>query len=113
MYDEVKNEWIRPPECTPSNFASPVVKEIEPLSADVFTESLDLSDITTLSQRFRALSRQPERTIDLYPAHKQLLAKRSKRCRKCQHNLVKPELSPVSIKYKMQLFASYVRARGG
>lgn len=33
--------------------------------------------------------------------------KRSLRCRQCEHNVIKPEYHPTSIKYRIQLFASY------
>ena len=29
------------------------------------------------------------------------------RCRHCEHNVIKPEYNPSSIKYRIQLFASY------
>jgi dynactin 4 len=43
----------------------------------------------------------------LYPQHKNLSIKRSLRCRHCEHNVIKPEYNPSSIKYRIQLFASY------
>lgn len=42
----------------------------------------------------------------LYPQHKNLSIKRSLRCRHCEHNVIKPEYNPSSIKYRIQLFAS-------
>lgn len=33
--------------------------------------------------------------------------KRSLRCRQCEHNVIKPEYHPTSVKYRIQLFASY------
>ena len=41
------------------------------------------------------------------PTHKQLLVKRSLRCRVCERNIHKPEYSPASIKFKIQLNAFY------
>lgn len=35
------------------------------------------------------------------------MIKRSQRCRKCEHNLSKPEYNPTSIKFKIQLAAYY------
>merc|ERR1719510_2927958 len=35
------------------------------------------------------------------------MIKRSQRCRKCEHNLSKPEYNPTSIKFKIQLAAFY------
>ena len=42
-----------------------------------------------------------------YPQFKGFVCKRSKRCKTCQHNLIKPELSPSSIKFKMQFISMY------
>ena len=39
--------------------------------------------------------------------HKHLMIKRSQRCRRCEHNLSKPEYNPTSIKFKIQLAAYY------
>ena len=44
---------------------------------------------------------------ELFPKHKHLMIKRSQRCRKCEHNLSKPEYNPSSIKFKIQLAAYY------
>lgn len=49
---------------------------------------------------------QPETVNNLYPQHKSLSIKRSLRCRQCEHNVIKPEYNPSSIKYRIQLFAS-------
>ncbi len=35
------------------------------------------------------------------------MIKRSQRCRKCEHNLSKPEYNPSSVKFKIQLAAFY------
>ena len=43
----------------------------------------------------------------VFPRHKHLMIKRSQRCRKCEHNLSKPEYNPSSIKFKIQLAAYY------
>lgn len=65
----------------------------------------DLSEISTLTQRLQSLDLQTYSIRELRPLRKPLLAKRSKRCKTCQHNLVKPELSPSSNKFKLHLFA--------
>lgn len=63
--------------------------------------------VTTIKQRLSQPSGQPETVNQLYPQHKSLSIKRSLRCRQCEHNVIKPEFSPGSIKYRIQLFASY------
>ena len=63
--------------------------------------------MTTLDQRLVQLDVQPVSSKDLFPRHKYLMIKRSQRCRKCEHNLSKPEYNPTSIKFKIQLAAYY------
>lgn len=84
---------------------SVATSDIPALDASVFTEASEVYDVATLEQRFKNLATQPQQAADLVPMPKALLAKRSKRCRECQHNMIKPELSPVSIKFKMKFFA--------
>merc|ERR1711963_1197820 len=71
------------------------------------TEPLDLFNITSMSQRLAQLEFQPEKITELFPKHKHLMIKRSQRCRRCEHNLSKPEYNPTSIKFKIQLAAYY------
>lgn len=63
--------------------------------------------VTTIKQRLAQPANQPETVKHLYPQHKNLSIKRSLRCRHCEHNVIKPEYNPSSIKYRIQLFASY------
>lgn len=63
--------------------------------------------VTTIKQRLTQPANQPETVNLLYPQHKSLSIKRSLRCRECEHNVIKPEYNPGSIKYRIQLFASY------
>ena len=62
---------------------------------------------TGLSQRLQQVETQPSMDSGLLPSHKHLLVKRSLRCRVCERNISKPEYSPVSIKFKIQLNAYY------
>ncbi|KAB7505713.1 Dynactin subunit 4 [Armadillidium nasatum] len=83
------------------------VDEVEDLPSEIFTDEINLSDVTSIEQRLAVPDRQPELTKDLYPLHKHLLVKKSHRCRQCEHNLSKPEYNPSSIKFKIQLGAYY------
>merc|ERR1719452_114704 len=60
-----------------------------------------------MAQRLAQLEFQPELISQLFPKHKHLMIKRSQRCRRCEHNLSKPEYNPTSIKFKIQLAAYY------
>uniref|UniRef100_A0A8C6TGV3 Dynactin subunit 4 n=1 Tax=Neogobius melanostomus TaxID=47308 RepID=A0A8C6TGV3_9GOBI len=83
--------------------------EVEPLPEDCYTRPVDLPEVTTLRQRLLQPDFQPANASQLHPRHKHLLMKRSLRCRKCEHNLSKPEFNPTSIKFKIQLVAvSYI-----
>uniref|UniRef100_A0A8C5MIE8 Dynactin subunit 4 n=1 Tax=Leptobrachium leishanense TaxID=445787 RepID=A0A8C5MIE8_9ANUR len=85
------------------------VDEVEPLPEDYYTRLINLTEVTTLDQRLLQPDFQPICASQLHPRHKHLLIKRSLRCRKCEHNLSKPEFNPTSIKFKIQLVAlSYI-----
>lgn len=61
--------------------------------------------VTTLEQRLQQPESQPELISDLRPRRKQVFTKRSQRCRTCEHNVSKPDISSQSIKFKIQLAA--------
>uniref|UniRef100_A0A6I8PWN4 Dynactin subunit 4 n=1 Tax=Xenopus tropicalis TaxID=8364 RepID=A0A6I8PWN4_XENTR len=89
--------------------AAQAIEEVEPLPEDYYTRPINLTEVTTLDQRLLQPDFQPICASQLHPRHKHLLIKRSLRCRKCEHNLSKPEFNPTSIKFKIQLVAlSYV-----
>jgi len=77
------------------------------MPATLMTEPLDLYSVTTMAQRLAQLEAQPGTITELFPKHKHLMIKRSQRCRRCEHNLSKPEYNPTSIKFKIQLAAYY------
>lgn len=81
-------------------------EDVAELPQDIFTQPLNLKTITTLKQRLQNPSLQPVNVHNLYPQHKAISIKRSLRCKQCQHNVIKPEFNPPSIKYRIQLFAS-------
>lgn len=83
------------------------IEEVEVLPEDLFEKEVDLCSVTSLDQRLLNLDAQPESMSDVFPRHKHLMIKRSQRCRKCEHNLSKPEYNPSSIKFKIQLAAFY------
>ncbi|EDW79842.1 uncharacterized protein Dwil_GK17803 [Drosophila willistoni] len=81
--------------------------DVEQLPPDIFTEPLNLRQVTTIAQRLSQPRDQPTAVGNLYPQRRSLWIKRSLRCRQCEHNLIKPEFHPTSIKYRIQLFASH------
>ena len=74
---------------------------------ELLTQALDLCGVTSLEQRMAQLEAQPQDIASIFPRHKHLMIKRSQRCRRCEHNLSKPEYNPTSIKFKIQLAAYY------
>lgn len=83
------------------------LEELDDLPEEYLSEDgLDFWKTTSLKQRFDQPEYQPELTKDLYPRRLTMGVKRSLRCRQCDHNLLKPEFSPSSIKYKMHLIAT-------
>lgn len=81
--------------------------EIDPLPDSIFDSEVNFKSITTINQRLSQMAIQPTGVNRLYPQHKSLSIKKSLRCRQCEHNVMKPELNPNSIKYRIQLFAVY------
>jgi hypothetical protein len=67
---------------------------------------IDYWDTTSLQQRLDRPEFQPELMKDLYPRRLTMGIKRSLRCKPCERNLLKPEFSPSSIKFKIQLIAA-------
>ncbi|XP_031629358.1 dynactin subunit 4 [Contarinia nasturtii] len=92
-----KNPIISPSEAS---------EDVDELPKDIFTQPINLKSVTTLKQRLQNPALQPSSVNNLYPQHKSISIKRSLRCKQCQHNVLKPEFNPPSIKYRIQLYAS-------
>lgn len=74
---------------------------------EVYKKPLDVSVVSSLDQRLRAIELQPPIVTDFRPVSQMLSVKRSLRCKVCDHNLSKPECNPSSIKFKILLAAFY------
>ncbi|QQP37525.1 Dynactin subunit 4like [Caligus rogercresseyi] len=70
-------------------------------------EEANIYNRTDMRIRLSQTDTQPLHLDKIHPLHMQLVIKRSQRCRKCEHNLSKPEYNPTSIKFKIQLAAFY------
>uniref|UniRef100_A0A182VSQ4 Dynactin subunit 4 n=1 Tax=Anopheles minimus TaxID=112268 RepID=A0A182VSQ4_9DIPT len=93
---------------TPTSIKESVAsEEVEELSEELFHTEVNLKTVTTLAQRLAQPAKQSASVSQLYPQHKLLSIKRSLRCRQCDHNLIKSEYNPSSIKYRIALFAAY------
>uniref|UniRef100_A0A1A9X006 Dynactin subunit 4 n=1 Tax=Glossina brevipalpis TaxID=37001 RepID=A0A1A9X006_9MUSC len=92
----------------PVNIApSQQIDDVGELPDAIFTEGINLRNITSIKQRHNQPSEQPFDISKLYPQRRCMWIKRSLRCRQCEHNVIKPEYHPTSVKYRIQLFASY------
>ncbi|XP_053978943.1 dynactin subunit 4 [Hylaeus anthracinus] len=101
---------VKPPALTQSSDHPPpsvASEEVEELPAEIFTEPVDITKITTLEQRLQHLDVQTEKVNDLRPQHRQYLVRGSQRCRVCEHSVSKPDLSSQSVRFKIQLAAFY------
>lgn len=94
------------PKKNPVISASVASDDVDELPTEIFSQPINLKTITTLKQRLQNQSLQPISVNNLYPQHKSISIKRSLRCKQCQHNVLKPEFNPPSIKYRIQLYAS-------
>lgn len=63
---------------------------------DALGRDFNINDYSTLKQRFSDINRQPRRVTELYPAPLQLLTKRTKRCKACKVQIIKPNINPTS-----------------
>ncbi|XP_033325573.2 dynactin subunit 4 isoform X1 [Megalopta genalis] len=82
-------------------------ENVEELPANIFTDPVDITKITTLEQRLQHLEMQVENMNELRPQRRKYLVKRSERCRACEHSVSKPDLCAQSTKFKIQLAAYY------
>ncbi|XP_040565367.1 dynactin subunit 4 [Lepeophtheirus salmonis] len=94
------------PSVTPSTAVDIDELEAEE-SVNEQVSNADIYNVTNMLCRLSQTDTQPSHVKDIYPLHMHLVIKRSQRCRKCEHNLSKPEYNPTSIKFKIQLAAFY------
>lgn len=81
------------------------IQDIENLPEDTYTKQIDFTKLSSISQRLSQPEHQTAEVMDYMPRRAMMFVKRSLRCKQCQHNLIKPEYHPSSIKFKMQLVA--------
>ncbi len=87
---------------------SEIIEKIEPLDENFFlNNSFDFNNLTTITQRLNSVEIQPLTIDHLYPLAKHFTSKQSKRCKECDHNVLKPEPSPKLIKFKLHQMALF------
>jgi len=82
------------------------LKEIAALDENFFAEkTFEFEKFTTIEQRLNSVESQPVTIDQLYPLAKHFTSKQSKRCKECDHNVLKPEPSPKLTKFKLHQMA--------
>lgn len=98
-----------PTPTTSSPKPSETIEQIEPLDENFFlNNSYDFNKLTTITQRLNSVEIQPLTIDRLYPLAKHFTSKQSKRCKECDHNVLKPEPSPKLIKFKLHQMALFL-----
>lgn len=83
------------------------VTEFPELDDEIFSTPIQLNKVTTIDQRLSSPEFQPVQVNNMYPRHKHLQVRKSVRCKKCDHNLIKPDYNSASTKFKIQSTAMY------
>ncbi|CAF4193820.1 unnamed protein product, partial [Rotaria sordida] len=87
---------------------SETIENIESLDENFFlNNTFDFNKLTTITQRLNSVESQPLTIDHLYPFAKHFTSKQSKRCKECDHNVLKPEPSPKLIKFKLHQMALF------
>lgn len=77
----------------------------EPVPESFYTEEPDLRKIATMKQQLLDPAHLPERVDQFTPRPLHLISKRLSRCKGCEHILLKAELGPTSIRFKIKQIA--------
>lgn len=77
----------------------------EPAPEELFSSAINLEEVPTLEQRFLDPVHQPNSTLHFSPRPLHLVGKKLHRCKGCDHILLKAEINPSSIRFKIQQMA--------
>ena len=83
----------------------------ESLPEEVYVARVNVDEVTTLQQRFLDPAHQLTSTHELWPRPLMLTGKKLHRCKGCDHIMLKADLSPSSIRFKIQHIAMHVFPR--
>lgn len=89
----------------PEKMAAKATEDPQPPPEELYTAELKLQDTSTLKQRFMDPNYQPSSCDSFWPRPLHLTGKKFHRCKGCDHILLKAELSPSSIRFKIQQIA--------
>ena len=89
----------------PQRMAAKAEEHPKPAPEDLYTTPIELDDIPTLKQRFLDPAYQPSTSDKLWPRPLHMIGKKLHRCKGCDHILLKAEMNPTSIRFKIQQIA--------
>uniref|UniRef100_H2YNG3 Dynactin subunit 4 n=1 Tax=Ciona savignyi TaxID=51511 RepID=H2YNG3_CIOSA len=78
---------------------------LEDLEVAAPGEQVDFTSFSSIGQRLDQPDSQVVSTKEFVPRRSNMFLKQSLRCKTCDHNIIKPEYSPTSIKFKIHLIA--------
>ena len=77
----------------------------EPVPDEFYSSEIDLANVPTLRQRLLDPIHQPSKVEEFTPRPLHLIGKKLLRCKGCDHILLKAEINPSSIRFKIQQIA--------
>jgi len=89
----------------PKKVAAQATDSPKPPPEDLYSVPLKLDEIPTLQQRFLDPAHQPSSSDEFSPRPLGLIGKKMHRCKGCDHILLKAEMNPASIRFKIQQIA--------
>ena len=89
----------------PEKMAAKPRDDPQPPPEDLYTSELNLAEIPTLRQQLNDPVYQPKSTNNFWPRQLHLMGKKLHRCKGCDHILMKAEINPSSIRFKIQQVA--------
>lgn len=89
----------------PQKMAAKATSEPQAPPNTLYSEQLVLSEVPSLEQRLIDPVFQPTSSADLWPRQLFLVGKKLHRCNGCDHILIKAEMNPGSIRFKIQQIA--------
>ena len=87
------------------NMAAQSSDSPDPVPEEFYTNEVDLSKVPMLHQRLVDPIHQPSKVEEFTPRPLHLIGKKLLRCKGCDHILLKAEINPSSIRFKIQQIA--------
>ncbi len=89
----------------PERMAATATDDPNPPPDDLYSSPIKLDEIPSLQQRFLDPAFQPASSSMFWPRPLHVIGKKLHRCKGCDHILLKAEINPSSIRFKIQQIA--------